>query len=555
MSIRIKILIAFAMVIILSCGTTVYGIKLVGTANELVIALFDGPLIAATTARTAQTDFAEARAAMERKILLGDALPAAAITLVEERTAKVIEGLQLVRERLQTSETTAATEKAINLTQQWLNYGLQIIKPPPGGLTSIPVLSTVQATANEAAAAIDVVSEAAAAMGFDFRSRAEADTSTAKTMMMGLLAGTVCVGFLIALLISHSFTKPIVGAMRISERIAAGDLDVIVTTKRSDELGRLLLSLEAMRIALASDRGATLAYAEREKALGAERSVRHDSMKQQVQEFQFAIANVVDGIESVSADLGATARSLTSVTENADRCSNEANSAAETASGNVRMISAATKQLSSSVGQVSSQLDDTGEVVDAALGAIKNTHAIVTRLDEASKRINKTVALIRAVATQTNLLALNATIEAARAGEAGRGFSVVAAEVKALAGQTAAATEEIINQVDEIQAATQQTLSGIRGIDDVMEKIKLVTQSVNEAAGQQMAATNDIARNIETAAAATQSLVTNFAATHAAVQNTRGSTNEVTDNSGQLATQAQLLRGAIDRFLNDVMAA
>lgn len=132
MSIRIKILIAFAMVIILSCGTTVYGIKLVGTANELVIALFDGPLIAATTARTAQTDFAEARAAMERKILLGDALPAAAITLVEERTAKVIEGLQLVRERLQTSETTVATERAINLTQQWLNFGLQIIKPPPG---------------------------------------------------------------------------------------------------------------------------------------------------------------------------------------------------------------------------------------------------------------------------------------------------------------------------------------------------------------------------------------------------------------------------------------
>ena len=137
-----------------------------------------------------------------------------------------------------------------------------------------------------------------------------------------------------------------------------------------------------------------------------------------------------------------------------------------------------------------------------AVSEAERTNATVKELNEAAGRIGDVVKLITDIAEQTNLLALNATIEAARAGEAGRGFAVVASEVKALAGQTAKATEEIGAQIAGMQQATMRSIEAIGAIERTIREIGEISGAIAAAVTEQGAATQEIARSVETAARA-----------------------------------------------------
>ena len=116
------------------------------------------------------------------------------------------------------------------------------------------------------------------------------------------------------------------------------------------------------------------------------------------------------------------------------------------------------------------------------------------------------VVFIHKIAAQTNLLAINATIEAARAGEAGRGFSVVASEVKALADQSAKATAEIESRIGVIQTSTNKAVERIRQIASSFEEIEVATSAISTAVGQQHMAAEEIGEVVQVAAARSQSL-------------------------------------------------
>jgi methyl-accepting chemotaxis protein len=554
MSIRIKIFLAFSCIIAIALGITAYGIRVLTTASSLVIELYDSPLIATSSARSAQLNFAEARRAMERGLLHRDAASSAP-GIVESNVKELISNLKIVHERLPTPSTRQSIDQALALAEDWFKLGMQAIKPDPAGVQQLPMPTTVTAKAEEVSSALDMVSEAASAYGFDFRTKAEMDNAQSKSHLMMLLMATVVAGILISLTTAYSFTKPVIYAMKISERIAAGNFGEPIKTKRRDELGRLLLSLGVMQDALSREQAVLRTQAEHEKQQNADQIVRRTAMEAQVQEFRAAIAGIVGGIANVSSRMDNTATSLVNIAGGADQQAEDAASAAQTTSQNVQTIAASTEQLTASVQEVNRQLERAHRVIDEASQTAKSANAMMSSLDAASKRIDGAVALIRAVAAQTNLLALNATIEAARAGEAGRGFAVVAAEVKALASQTATATEEIVVQVTEIQNATGQTLVAIGSMNSIMGEIKSLTESVNTSANQQGVATEEISRNIQAAAGVSQSLAKNVAGTRKAIGDTRLSTNEVIETSSHLAAQSSSLRQAVDKFLNNMLAA
>ncbi|MBL8642663.1 MAG: methyl-accepting chemotaxis protein, partial [Rhodospirillaceae bacterium] len=229
--------------------------------------------------------------------------------------------------------------------------------------------------------------------------------------------------------------------------------------------------------------------------------------------------------------------------------------ASEQASTNVQTVAAATEELSSSIQEISRQVAESTRVVSQAVQEATKTKDLVRGLDEAAGRIGRVVALITDIAEQTNLLALNATIEAARAGEAGKGFAVVASEVKNLATQTAKATEEIGGQIEGIQNATKSSVDAIERIFDTIEKVNGISTTIASAVEEQGAATKEIARNVEQAASGTKEVSTNIVGVTQAAGETGQVSTQVLEAAKELARQSTTLRTEVDTFLTDIKAA
>jgi methyl-accepting chemotaxis protein len=179
----------------------------------------------------------------------------------------------------------------------------------------------------------------------------------------------------------------------------------------------------------------------------------------------------------------------------------------------------------------------------------------ITALAENAAQIDEVLALIKDIAEQTNLLALNATIEAARAGEAGKGFAVVASEVKTLATQTARATEEIGGRVSSIQAGTDSSVAAIRAITSNMNDLSQNTSAISAAAEQQGVTTSDISGNILVAADRTKSLADAVTHMDGTMETTADSATHVLSSANTVASEVDELRITVEQFLENVKAA
>jgi methyl-accepting chemotaxis protein len=291
---------------------------------------------------------------------------------------------------------------------------------------------------------------------------------------------------------------------------------------------------------------------------------QRDSMKAQEDKrtaIDTAIRNFRDRVESVLKSVGdsaatmkSTATKLLAASDQTSQRAEKAVQASNDASTNVTTAATATDELSTSIGEISRQLDQTTDVVRQAATEAETTNAQITGLAEAAQKIGDVVELIRNIAGQTNLLALNATIEAARAGEAGRGFSVVASEVKSLAVQTAKATEDISAQILSVQDSTGSAVAAIQRITERMREIDRSASAVSASVDQQKAATSEIAHNVASAAEGTSSIVNVLNQVAGAAGETRRAAETVLDTSGAVDKALGNLRGEVETFLKTAAA-
>jgi len=158
--------------------------------------------------------------------------------------------------------------------------------------------------------------------------------------------------------------------------------------------------------------------------------------------------------------------------------------------------SAAVEEIETSAGEISRQMNAAASAAATAVHETESSERLIGSLSDNAQSIGKIVQTIKRIAAQTHLLALNATIEAARAGAAGKGFTVVAGEVKILANQTAAATEQIAAQVEAIQSATGNAVSAFLRIGQVIRQINEASLTVSSAMEEQAAAAKEIVRSV-----------------------------------------------------------
>ena len=284
----------------------------------------------------------------------------------------------------------------------------------------------------------------------------------------------------------------------------------------------------------------------------AQQETRRTQVEAAINAFRSRIEALVGVVGENAAAMRSTASTLLDSSSRTSDRAQQAVDQSNNSSENVRTAAGAAEELSASIGEISRQLDRTTQEVSHAAEVSKSTNRDIAALAGAAQKIGDVVELIRDVAGQTNLLALNATIEAARAGAAGRGFSVVASEVKSLAVQTGRATEEIAGQIQAVQASARDAVDAIGRIADRMDGINGSTSSVAASVEQQNAATTQILRNVEQAAQGAQVVVSVLREVAGAATDTRASAQTVLQASQSVESALANLRSEVSDFLDRV---
>ncbi|PAU55864.1 methyl-accepting chemotaxis protein [Pseudomonas sp. PICF141] len=242
---------------------------------------------------------------------------------------------------------------------------------------------------------------------------------------------------LFAWLLTNSITRPIANALSAAEEIAEGNLTRPITVDGKDEAGRLLAAMAKMQ----------------------------DKLRDTLQQISGSATQLASAAEELNSVTDESARGLTQQNneiEQAATAVNEMTSAVEEVARNAVSTSEASKNATTSAGDGRDLVQETVSAIERMSADVQSTATLIGDLANESRDIGKVLDVIRGLADQTNLLALNAAIEAARAGEAGRGFAVVADEVRALAHRTQQSTSEIERMIGSIQSGTEHAVDSMR---------------------------------------------------------------------------------------------
>jgi methyl-accepting chemotaxis protein len=345
---------------------------------------------------------------------------------------------------------------------------------------------------------------------------------------------------------------PIVDLTATMTRMAGGDVSgEIAGTGRGDEIGAMAAAVGVFKDSMIE--------AERlaaEKASESDGKMRRAQMLDELTRvFEAKVTELVGGLSSASSIMEDTAQSMSSTATLTNRQAAIVAAASEQTSANVQTVASATEELASSISEIGRQVAQSTEIAARAVDNARRTGDTARSLAEGAQKIGDVVTLIQSIAAQTNLLALNATIEAARAGDAGRGFAVVASEVKSLAGQTAKATTEISEQIAAIQTASDQTVTAIQNVANVIGEIDQIGTAIAAAIEEQGSATKEISRSVQEAARGTQEVNSNITGVQKAADDTGSAANQVLGAAEQLSSQSKDLAGQVNRFLSEVRAA
>ncbi|MBH8613112.1 methyl-accepting chemotaxis protein [Pseudomonas mohnii] len=271
----------------------------------------------------------------------------------------------------------------------------------------------------------------------DTNQQAADQYDSAFDLVIALLVAATALTLALAWLLINSITKPIANALGAAESIAEGNLTRPITVDGEDEAGRLLAAMAKMQ----------------------------DKLRDTLLRISGSATQLASAAEELNSVTDESARGLTrqnNEIEQAATAVNEMTSAVEEVARNAVSTSEASQSATASAGDGRDLVQETVSAIERMSADVQSTATLIGDLANESRDIGKVLDVIRGLADQTNLLALNAAIEAARAGEAGRGFAVVADEVRALAHRTQQSTSEIERMIGSIQSGTEHAVDSMR---------------------------------------------------------------------------------------------
>lgn len=312
----------------------------------------------------------------------------------------------------------------------------------------------------------------------EVKEQASREYDSAFNMVIGLLIAATLLTIVFAWMLIKSITTPIATALLAAETIAQGNLTKPISIDGTDEAGRLLLAMKTMQ----------------------------DKLRDTLQGISGSATQLASAAEELNAVTDESARGLVQQNDEIEQAAtavNQMTSAVEEVARNATSTSQASRSAATSAGDGRDLVQETVSAIERMSGDVQGTAELIISLANESRDIGKVLDVIRGLADQTNLLALNAAIEAARAGEAGRGFAVVADEVRALAHRTQQSTSEIERMISSIQTGTEQAVSSMRNSTERAESTLNIAKGAGLALNTINSAVEEInERNMVIASAA-----------------------------------------------------
>lgn len=370
------------------------------------------------------------------------------------------------------------------------------------------------------------------------------------TQMVGIAfgLGASLLALAAALLLARLWlTGPLLKIRGSMTNIAEGNLQAQVPfLKRDDDLGDMARALDLFRQNAAE---AARLRGEREEQTRIAAQQRRDDLLSLAASLEERVRTAVSSLKDSGASLHEAAITLSTTADDTTTHSETALSGTEEASAAAEMVASAGTELTASIEEISRQKQTSAAVARSAVEDAATVHQEISALCVTATEIGQVLQLIQAIANQTNLLALNATIEAARAGEAGRGFTVVASEVKALAGQTAEAARDINTRISSVQEASQAAAVAVERIVGVIHTLEQLSAAEAGAIEQQRGATEEIARNVEHVSVGARDTARSISGVASMAQTTRQLSETVLMASATLVDGSTGLEREVDSFL------
>ena len=392
------------------------------------------------------------------------------------------------------------------------------------------------------------------------------DTAQAKEQLAGLANQAIILGIVVnaavgvfAYFISRSISKPISRATDIAIKISEGDLSIIVEdTKSKDEIGKLLKAEKQMVTNLKNTMSEVHMAAQSVSASAQQIAASGSELNSSVQQIATTVDQISRGSQTQAQDLGKSKLIV-------DQLSTEISELATNAIESVE----ATNEVGKLSESGSESAKEAGDRMNNIIKVTNNSAQKVRELAEKTNEITAVLDVIRQIADQTNLLALNAAIEAARAGEAGRGFAVVADEVRRLAESSAKSSEDIDIKLKQIQENAQIVVedietssnevnqgkmvidSSLKVLDEIASRIRNVSKNVSRLSDSAQAEMSKVKLVSESATEISTVAEQNAAATEeasAAVEQQTAQTQEIATSANQMSELAGQLQQVISKF-------